>query len=293
MTNETSSAQSSLAAATINYPAIDNGTSPAIDKAIKLLIIDDDMSSIQLMIEYLRDYDFAVETASSAYEGLEKARESAPDLILLDISMPVMDGFAVLEQLKSRQITCDIPVFIISAHADTAQKVLSFHSGARDYLTKPVDAEELTARITSHLQFQDLKSSLENKLRHYEQRYGELNDEVETNNADHSRIEVEMLHRARQILRENLASPPTLNDLAQTLGTNQPRLSRIFRTLYGTTVFGFIRELRLQRARELLISTKLPVKTVALEVGYRNTSDLTRGIKDRFGMTPTQLRDRH
>jgi transcriptional regulator GlxA family with amidase domain len=94
------------------------------------------------------------------------------------------------------------------------------------------------------------------------------------------------------LLRARLADPPSLKDLAKIVGTNQPRLSRSFRALFGTTVYGYLREARMQRARELVTGTRMPVKSIALEVGYRSTSDLTRAVKERFGMTPSELRER-
>ncbi len=267
---------------------------PRLEKPAHLLIIDDDLIGIGLTIEYLREYDFAVATATSGLEGLEKARDARPDLILLDLSMPAPNGFEVLQALKDSEFTREIPVLLLSAYEDTHSKVRGFDLGASDYITKPVDAVELRARVTAQLHSRRIQSTLTQRLLAYERRYGALTEVVEdTPRTDVTRQEIERLYRARQILREQLAEPPSLDDLAQTLGTNQPRLSRGFRTLFGTTVFGFIRELRLQRARELLIRSALPVKSIALEVGYRNTSDLTRGIKERFGMTPTEIRERY
>jgi DNA-binding response OmpR family regulator len=259
-----------------------------------VLIVDDDLGSVGLVIAYLRDYDFAITTATNGGAGFELARKHRPDLILLDLWMPVIDGFEVLGRLKALESTRDIPVLLLSARADLDCKVRGFELGAADYLTKPIAEAELHARVTVHLRRQRLMSALEQRLRAYEQRYGGL-DAGATADAERfqtHRQEVARLYRARQLLRERLAQPPTLNELAQLLGTNQPRLSRGFRALFGTTVFGFIREARLQRARELLIETSWPVKSIALEVGYRNTGDLTRGIKERFGMTPSELRER-
>lgn len=265
---------------------------PNLDQPAYILIVDDDLIGIELIIEHLREYDFAVDTATSGLEGLEKARNARPDLILLDLSMPKPNGFEVLQELKDSEFTRRIPILLLSAYEDTASKVRGFQLGAADFISKPVDQAELRARVTTQLRRRRMQSSLECRLLAYEQRYGALPGNTDTTpRTDVTHQEIERLYRARQLLREHLAEPPSLNDLAQTLGTNQPRLSRGFRALFGTTVFGFIRELRLQRARELLTSTALPVKSVALEVGYRNTSDLTRGIKERFGMTPTELRE--
>jgi DNA-binding response OmpR family regulator len=260
-----------------------------------LLVVDDEPNSIELFVTYLREYDFAIDTATTGDEGLEKARRARPDLILLDVSMPPPNGFQVLQELQSFDSTRKIPVLLVSAFGDTTSKVRGFQLGASDYVTKPVDEAELHARVAAQLERSRLYAALESKLRAYQRRYGSEavdTEKPEPARNDVTRQEIERLFRARQILRKHVANPPSLIDLAQMLGTNQPYLSRGFRALFGTTVFGFVRELRLQRARELLSETTTPVKSIALEVGYRNTSDLTRGIKERFGMSPTELRER-
>lgn len=271
-----------------------HGDEATPDDSAQVLIVDDDLAGLGLMIAYLRDYDFAIATATGGGEGLELARRDRPDLILLDLRMPDLDGFEVLVRLKAAASTRQIPVLLLTASTDVDSKVRGFDLGAADYLTKPITEAELHARVTSQLRHRRLTSNLERRLRAYEQRYGCLDDgeAPDAERFETHRQEVARLYRARQLLRERLAQPPTLNDLAKLLGTNQPRLSRGFRTLFGTTVFGFLREARLARARELLVETSWPIKSIALEVGYRNTGDLSRGIKERFGMTPSELRER-
>lgn len=257
-----------------------------------VLIVDDDLTSLRLSIDYLRDCDFAISTAATGSEALGLARRARPDLILLDLGMPPPDGFEILGCLRAADSTSDIPVLLLTAHDDLDSKVRGFELGAADYLTKPLAPAELRARVTAHLHRRRRMWHLQQQLRTYEQRYGCLDPQsADTERFEPQRQEVARLHRVRQLLRERLAQPPTLNELARLVGTNQPRLSRGFRLLFGTTVFGFIREARLLRARELLIETRWPIKSIALEVGYRNTGDLSRGIKERFGMTPSALRE--
>jgi DNA-binding response OmpR family regulator len=265
----------------------------AAQEPTHLLVVDDDPSGVGLIIDYLRDYDFAVSTAVSGLVGLDRARRELPDLILLDLRMPDAHGFEVLMRLKAAASTRDIPVILLTGQDDVGSKVRGFELGAADYLIKPVEEAELHARVTAHLRRRRLQGALERRLRAFERRFGPLDAEGPAEErADMTRQEVEKLCRARQLLRERLADPPSLIELARAIGTNQPRLSRSFRALFGTTVFGFLREARLQRARELLIQTRLPVKTVALEVGYRNTSDLSRSFKERFGLSPSEVRER-
>ncbi|MGR9052237.1 MAG: response regulator [Gammaproteobacteria bacterium] len=257
-----------------------------------LFIVDDDLTGAALIIEYLRDFDFAVTTLNDGARVTDQVRMLQPDLILLDLAMPDMDGFEILRVLQSDALTREIPVILLTARADLESKVRGFRYGAVDYLIKPVAEPELLVRVTSHLQRHRLQRGLEHRLRLFRHRYGDLEETGKTEDsvAECTRSEAQDLYQARQILRERLNDPPSLNELARLIGTNQPRLSKCFRALFGTTVYGFVREERLRRARELLVHTRKPVKTVAWEVGYRNTSDLSRSFKKRFGVSPSEAR---
>jgi DNA-binding response OmpR family regulator len=258
-----------------------------------LLVVDDDIDGLELIITHLRDYDLAVSTAQCGREALAIAGEVRPDLILLDLSLPGLDGFAVLGRLKQSPATASIPVIVLTSHRDIEHKVRCFELNAADYLVKPVAEAELHARVTAQLRQVHLRHALSRRLRTYEQRFGPLDEAVPAAAADSTtHADVAMLLHARQILRERLADPPSLTELARLVGTNQPRLSKSFLALFGTTAYGFVRETRLRRARELLAGTQLPVKTIALQIGYRGSSDLTRAIKSRYGVTPTVLRER-
>ena len=281
----------------LSGPAPDAAARPCLvrpEGPAHLLVVDDEPDGVELVIAHLRDYDFAVSTAVNGADALAAAHEQRPDLILLDISLPGLDGPEVLRRLKQAPATERIPVVMLTGHRDTERKVRCFEFGAADYLVKPVVEAELHARVTVQLHQSRLRRALSAKLRSYEQRFGPLDEPVAPAPCGETgaRADVALLLRARQLLRERLADPPSLTELARLVGTNQPRLSKGFRTLFGTTVYGFVRESRLQRARELLAETQLPIKSIALEVGYRGTSDLTRAVKDHWGLTPTALRQR-
>lgn len=268
-------------------------TVPVAPECASLVIVDDDLAGIDLIIDYLRHFDFAIVTATGGDQGIDEIRRRQPDLVLLDVNMPPPNGFEVLRRLKRSARTRSIPVLLLTGRGDSDSKVRGFELGAADYVTKPVDRAELHARLTAHLSTARQQVVLERRLRTYQQRFGPLADAIAAEapgpQADQ---QVEQLQRARQLLRERIADPPTLDQLAAELGISQPRLSRDFRALFGTSVFGYLREVRLQRARELLTTTTMPIKTIALEVGYRDPRDLGRGIKQRFGMTPSALRER-
>lgn len=118
----------------------------------KILIVDDEPFNVDYLEQELEGLDCEVISASNGQEALEKVRDAAPDLVLLDIMMPVMDGFTVLSQLKAEASTRDIPVVIISASNDLKSVVKGIQMGAEDYLPKPFEPTLLHARVSSSLE---------------------------------------------------------------------------------------------------------------------------------------------
>ncbi len=117
----------------------------------KILVIEDD-PDITEMVEYnLTEEGYETISASDGRAGVELAGESRPDLIILDIMLPVMDGFEVCRALKSDRVTVDIPIIILSAKSQETDKVLGLELGADDYVTKPFSPRELVARIRAIL----------------------------------------------------------------------------------------------------------------------------------------------
>ena len=127
------------------------------EKKPKVLIVDDTPENIQILMGTLKD-QYAIVAAINGEKALKMAvAEPRPDLILLDIMMPGMDGFEVCSRLKSDPETRDIPVIFLSALDDTANKVKGFATGAVDYISKPFQPEEVHVRVNTHLTMSRLK----------------------------------------------------------------------------------------------------------------------------------------
>src|SRR5512133_174668 len=117
----------------------------------KILIVDDEPFNVDYLEQELEDLDYATISASNGQEALLKVQSETPDLVLLDIMMPVMDGFEVLTCMKSNPVTRDIPVIVISANNNLQSVVKGIELGAEDYLPKPFEPVLLRARIASCL----------------------------------------------------------------------------------------------------------------------------------------------
>jgi PAS domain S-box-containing protein len=125
-----------------------------------ILIVDDNPDTLDLLFFVLSDSDFTVLLANNGKIALQTVEEAHPDLILLDVMMPGIDGFEICRRLKANESSQDIPVIFMTALSDTEDKVKGFDVGAVDYITKPIQEEVLKARITTHLTIRNLNRSL-------------------------------------------------------------------------------------------------------------------------------------
>ncbi len=138
-----------------------------------LLIIEDDATNLKVLVGYLETYEFELLIARNGESGFEKAKIGEPDLILLDIQMPGIDGFETCRRLKADKTTHSIPIIFMTALSSIKDKVKGLQLGAVDYITKPFDQTEVLARINTHL-----------TLRHLQQQLQQANDELEERVAD-------------------------------------------------------------------------------------------------------------
>jgi PAS domain S-box-containing protein len=141
-----------------------------------ILAIDDNVVSLGVLTGCLREQGFQIIVARSGHEGLEKARADKPDLILLDVMMPDIDGFETCHRLKTAEDTKDIPVIFITALQDAGDKVKGFAAGGVDYITKPLQKEEMLARIKTHLQLQAHKKQLQQEIAERQRKEEALNE---------------------------------------------------------------------------------------------------------------------
>jgi DNA-binding response OmpR family regulator len=126
----------------------------------RILIIDDEPNSLRLMTEHLANHGFDILVSEDGESGLRRARYAQPALILLDVILPDMDGFELCRQLKADGKTAAIPVIFMTVLSIPEDKTKAFTLGGVDYVTKPVQWEEVLARITLHLHLRDLVGRL-------------------------------------------------------------------------------------------------------------------------------------
>lgn len=135
------------------------------DDQATVLVVDDTPENIDLLVAILKD-DYKVKAARNGEQGLKIARlQNAPDLILLDIMMPGIDGFEVCKKLKEDPTTCDIPVIFVTAKISTEDEIHGFELGAVDYITKPISPPVVQARVKTHIALHDQNRELGRQVR--------------------------------------------------------------------------------------------------------------------------------
>lgn len=129
-----------------------------------ILIVDDTPTNLDVISEALSDAGYTVAIATSGERALKQLERRSPDLILLDVMMPGIDGFETCVRLKANPKTCDIPVIFMTALSDADSKIKGFEVGAVDYITKPFQEREVLARVRTHLQLRFLTHNLEQQV---------------------------------------------------------------------------------------------------------------------------------
>ncbi len=173
-----------------------------------ILIVDDTPTNLEVLTEAITEAGFEVAVATSGEGAIKQAQYDPPNLILLDVMMPGIDGFETCRRLKAYPLTRNIPVIFITALNDTLDKVKGLSLGAIDYITKPFHKAEVLARIQIHLDLQDMSSTLEKQNIRLKQEISEritaelalreLTQDLETRVADRTNELSQALHNMQQ-----------------------------------------------------------------------------------------------
>lgn len=241
-----------------------------------VLIIEDNMDVAHYLKKCLAN-KYETTHAVNGIEGIEMAFEKIPDIIISDVMMPSKDGFEVCATLKTDERTDHIPIILLTAKVTIEDRLTGLSQGADAYLAKPFNKQELFTRLEQLLA---VRKKLINKI----QKEGSnvlLKKRTKNPKLQFLQKIVKLIHQ--DIGDSNFGS----EDLAKKLLVSESQIYRKIKAITGKSTAVYIRSIRLQYAKELLINTNKTVSEVAYEVGFNDPSWFSRVFKDEFGFPPS------
>lgn len=256
---------------------------PAVDIASsrsEILLIEDHDDVRRYIHDVLAEH-FTVIEASNGKEGVAKALERIPDLIVSDVMMPGMDGHEVCSILKMEEKTSHIPIVMLTAKADIANRIEGLESKADDYITKPFVPKELLTRIRNLIESRRLLQEKYNRTVILKP------DDIEVHSADEK-----FLRKLMSVLEVHMGDERFgVETLGLALGMSRSQLHRKLKALTGKGPSQFMRSFRLTRARDLLKAKTATTAEIAYTVGFGSPSYFTKCFHEEFGYTPSEVVD--
>ncbi|MEO1623505.1 MAG: response regulator, partial [Bacteroidota bacterium] len=244
------------------------------------ILIVEDHSDLRNYLKSILDDHHHCHLAENGADAIKQLEHLTPDLILSDIMMPVMDGFQLLEKLKSQDEWRHIPIVMLTARSELSDKLKALRIGVDDYLLKPFEAEELLVRINNLLRNGQLK-----------QQEAKTNGTSDASSSSPliSQEEQAWLHQLEELLQKNLDKPHfKIDQMAESMHISRRQLFRNIKRLTGLTPNQYLQENRLQKARQCVENREFrTVKAVAYASGFSNVGYFTKLYKRRFGKLPS------
>ncbi|MGD2086176.1 MAG: response regulator [Candidatus Aminicenantes bacterium] len=248
----------------------------ALEKNIILVV--EDSADVRSYIRNAIEPDFQMIEAKDGREGIKKAQETIPDLIISDIMMPVLDGYELCRALKNDVKTSHIPVILLTARAAEDDIIAGLETGADDYITKPFNTRILCARIKNLIELR----------RHWQQTWNREMT-LQPTGMTVSAVDKKFIKELKQLMEKNIPDTEfNVDQLCRKLYMSHATLYRKIHALTGETPTDFIRSYRLKRGAELLKGGMGTVLEVALEVGFSSANYFTKCFKKKFHQLPTE-----
>ena len=247
------------------------------------MLIVEDNDDVMGYIRSLLTHDYALYMASNGTEGLEKAHQIIPDIIITDLMMPGIDGLQLCERIKSDPLLSHIPVVVVTAKSEDADRIRGLKAGADAYLVKPFIANELLVRVEKLLLLrQQLRERFSQAiLQHEEQPKEELNP-----------IDQQFLEKMNQTIADQMEKGQIdVESISSAMCMSSKQLRRKLLAITGETTSSYVLHLRLNKAKDLLDQAPdLNIGDIALRCGFEDNAHFARAFKQYFNLTPTQYR---
>ena len=247
----------------------------------KILLLIEDNPEMRQFIKHSLPKDYQIVEASNGQEGIKKATELIPDLVISDVMMPQKDGFEVTDFLKHDERTSHIPVILLTAKSTSESKIKGLKRGADAYLTKPFHTEELEVRIRKLIETRRL---LQEKF----SQKPVVKNRLSAN--PFSKIDNDFLRKFTVLIEKHLDNEAlSIEFLSKNMNLSRSQLHRKIKALTGNSPTDFVRNYRLDHALELLKNKEGNVTQVSVMVGFGNEKYFSTRFKERFGQSPSQV----
>jgi DNA-binding response OmpR family regulator len=249
-----------------------------LNNALSVLLVEDNDDFRFYLKDNLRN-KYKVIEAANGKEGWQKTLSHHPQLIVSDISMPEMDGIALIKKLKSDKRTSHIPVILLTAMTGQEQQMEGLETGANDYITKPFSIEVLNAKIKNLLH---LKSTMQST---YSKQIKVTTPEVAIESQDGK-----LLTDIVSYLENNLTNPQlSVEHLSRQLGISRGTLYSKLLELTGQTPVEYISLFRLNKAVALMEKSNMTISEIAYQVGFTTPNYFAKSFKSKFNMLPSEF----
>jgi signal transduction histidine kinase/ligand-binding sensor domain-containing protein/CheY-like chemotaxis protein/AraC-like DNA-binding protein len=271
-----------------NYTKInpDNDFKVSEDKTI-ILVVEDNYD----MREYIKESlgkEYIIEEAINGEQGVRKAQNLIPDLIVSDMMMPKMDGNALTRVLKNDERTSHIPIIILTAKSGQDSKLEGLETGADDYLTKPFDIKELQIRIRNLI---NLRKKLQQKFGQIETDFSGKKDIPLQSEKDKPlklrNIDEKFLIKIQKVVNEHISEEDfSIEGLGSEVGMSRSQVLRKIKALTGKSPSIYVRSIRLLKAKEMIENGDGNISEVAYLVGFSSPIYFSKCFKEEFGYPP-------
>jgi signal transduction histidine kinase/DNA-binding response OmpR family regulator/ligand-binding sensor domain-containing protein len=256
-------------------------SSPDIRTRPVVLIVEDNHDLRKFIIQGLDDL-YQILEAENGLEGLDRAIEEIPDLVITDLMMPEMDGLEMCKRLKADERTSHIPVIILTARAERASKLEGLESHVDDYIIKPFDQEELKTRARNLIE--------QRRLLREKFKYAFF---LKERGLDLKSTDERFIKKAIDTVKSHLDDPDlNVNILSEKLGVSNTQLYRKIHGLTNQSPSEFIRNLRLQHSALLLNKNYDNIAQIAYQVGFSNHSYFSKCFRELYGISPVEYAKR-
>ena len=250
------------------------------------ILIVEDNKEMRAFIRKVLHHDYNIQEAANGQEGINKALALAPDIIISDLMMPVMDGMEMSKQLRTNEATSHIPIIMLSAKTDDESKIAGMETGIDDYMEKPFSADLLRARL------KNIMARQENMQRYFREKYlGKAQNEPTEikSGADSMRF----MSRLNAILEQNISNGDlSVDDVASQLNMSRSVYFKKLKALTGLSPNEFLKSMRMKRAADLIDTNQHSIMEISMMVGINDPHYFSKCFKQYFHMTPTEWKKR-